>query len=153
MNFARRPLALLAPALPPIILILVTSACCGCSKSASKEVRSAEQSNLKPLSILYGRFQASNENRPPANEADFKKYIKATGESTLKQFNTDADKLFVSPRDGQPYVVYYGKSVPPSGVIAYEREGVGGERIVAYPFGSVGLVDDARFRQLVPNPL
>ena len=131
--------------------VAVTCASSGCSKSAEKEVLTAENSNLKPLSILYGQFQTTNQNRAPANEAEFKKFLSTTGQSLLKQFGTDPEKVFISDRDGQPYVVFYGKQVPASGVIAYESEGVGGGRIVAYPFGSVGLVDESRFHQLVPG--
>jgi hypothetical protein len=134
-----------------VIALVAAAACCGCSKSAQKDALTAESSNLKPLSVLYGQFQASHQNRAPANEAEFKKFVSSAGQSLLKQFDTDTDKVFVSERDGQPYVVFYGKEIPPSGVIAHEREGVGGERVVAYPFGSVGLVNEGRFNQLVPN--
>lgn len=133
------------------LVAVAAAACCGCSRPAQKETLTAESSHLKPLSILYGQYQTTNQSRPPANEAEFKKFVSSAGQSLLKQFKTDTDKVFVSERDGQPYVVFYGKEIPPSGVIAHEREGVGGERVVAYPFGSVGLVDEARFRQLVPN--
>ncbi len=139
----------------PSVAIAVCAAAAwlgGCSKSGTKEVVAAENSNLKPLSVLYGQYQSANQNRPPASEAEFKKFIQGRGESLLTQFETDLDGLFVSKRDGQPYVVFYrGSKPPPSGVVAYEREGVGGERIVAYPYGAVGVVDEIRFRELVPD--
>jgi hypothetical protein len=134
-----------------MIAVIAVGASLGCSSRAEKQVVTSENSNLKPISILYGQFQSTNQNRPPANEAEFKKYLKTAGESILKQFGTDSEKVFVSERDGQPYVIFYGKSVPPSGVIAYEQNGVGGQRVVAYPFGSVGLVDETKFQQLVPG--
>jgi hypothetical protein len=144
---------LLGPFGRRFLCLLAAMACvAGCSKTAKKEVRIAETSNLKPLSILYGQYQSKHQNNPPANEADFKKFIQASGQSILAQFDTDLDKLFVSSRDGQPYVVVYrGDPRPQSGVIAYERQGVNGERIVAYPFGAVSVVDENKFRELVPS--
>jgi hypothetical protein len=125
----------------------------GCASRTEKAaVLTAESSNLKPLSILYGQYQARNENRPPANEADFKRFIQANGQSLLNQFNTDIDRLFVSPRDGQPYVVYYrDMPLPPSGVVAHERDGIDGKRLVAFPFGGVEIADEMRFGKLVPQ--
>jgi hypothetical protein len=134
-----------------MIAIIAVGASHGCSRSAEKRVLTSENSNLKPISIIYGQFQTTNQNRPPANEAEFKKYVKTAGESILKQFGTDPERVFISERDGQPYVVFYGKNVPPSGIVAHEQEGVGGQRVVAYPFGSVGLVDETRFQELVPG--
>ncbi len=125
----------------------------GCSSHVEKKkALAAETSNLKPLSILYGQYTSRNENRVPANEADFKKFIQTSGQWMLEQFKTDIDKLFVSSRDGQPYVVFYRGNPPPaSGIVAYERDGAGGERLVARPFGGVEAVDEVRFRELVPN--
>lgn len=151
MDFVSHPQA----KFPPTLVVLVFAGWCwlgGCSASAKKEVLTAETSNLKPLSILYGQYQARNENRAPADEADFRNFVQARGQTILEQFNTDLDGLLVSSRDGEPYVVVYrGDPAPPSGVVAYERNGVDGERIVAYPFGAVGLADEIRFRELVPD--
>jgi len=69
--------------------------------------------------------------------------------------NRDADSLFISPRDGKPYVVLYGRSKGPPGpggapVVAYEQEGRGGRRFVASSMGAIEEVDDAAFRRMVP---
>jgi hypothetical protein len=56
--------------------------------------------------------------------------------------------LFTSPRDGQPYVVHYKQA---GTVVAYERDGKDGKRLVAYPSGQVEEVDETRFKQLVPS--
>ena len=123
----------------------------GCGDRAEKkDILAAETSNLKPLSVLYGQYQSRNQNQPPATEDAFKKFIETNGKSTLDQFKIDINQLFISQRDGQPYVVLYRGKVPPSGVIAYEQNGVGGERIVAYPFGALEMANEARFQELVP---
>lgn len=134
-----------------ILLFVQLAAISGCGRPEAKNVVTAESSNIKPLSVLYGQYQ-SQHNKPPANEAEFKKFVATTGKSTLDSFGTDPEAVFISQRDNQPYVIFYAGKIPPSGVIAYEREGVNGERVVAMPFGSVGLVDETRFNQLVPNP-
>ena len=53
-------------------------------------------------------------------------------------------------------MVLYGAPDGPPGpggapVIAYEQEGVGGKRFVASSLAAIEEVDEARFRELVPN--
>lgn len=132
------------------VLGLLTVGCGGARRRAQQR----EESNLKPLAILYGRFIGQHRGRPPASEEEFKKFIGSFGKEQLATFNvTDVDSLFVSPRDQKPYVVLYGKS-PPAGsarVIAHEQEGQGGTRFVATDLGKVEEVDEARFREMVPG--
>ncbi|MCR4410828.1 MAG: hypothetical protein NUV77_00210 [Thermoguttaceae bacterium] len=131
---------------------LVLIAGCG-SRSASKK---QQESNLKPLAILYGQYMGQNRGQPPASEAEFKKFVTAQGRF-LKTFGVmDPASIFVSERDGQPYVIVYGKPAGPAAlagqpVIAYEKVGVGGRRFVASQVGAVEEVDEAKFKQLVPN--
>jgi hypothetical protein len=127
----------------------------GCGGSAKEQAE--ETSSLKPLVIFYGQFTGQHQGRPPADEAEFKAYIKTLDPSALKSFNiTDAESLFVSPRDKKPYVILYGGANGPPGpggqpVVAYEQEGVMGKRYVASNLGAVEEVDDKRFRELVPS--
>jgi len=138
-------------------LLLVCAFLVGCgSHQANLE---QEQSSLKPLATLYGRFIGQHGGQPPADEAQFKEFINSGGKDLLDTFNVGgADELFVSSRDGKPYVVLYGPEAtkgPPgpagSPVVAYEQEGVGGKRFVASSMGAVEEVDEARFQQLVPG--
>lgn len=65
------------------------------------------------------------------------------------------DELLVSPSDGQPFVVRYGKAAAPlvsRGVIAYEQTGKDGKRFVGYRLGYVEAVDEEKFRTVVPKP-
>jgi hypothetical protein len=124
---------------------------------ASREEAAQEVSTLKPLVILYGQYVGQHRGQPPASEAEFKKFVESQGADTLRSFGVaDADDLWVSPRDGQPYVVLYGPVAGPPGpggqpVVAYESVGVGGKRYVASSLGAVEEVDEARFRELVPG--
>ncbi|MFO0870306.1 MAG: hypothetical protein U0935_15360 [Pirellulales bacterium] len=127
----------------------------GCNDTAAKI--SQESSNLKPLMVLYGQYVGTHRGQPPANEAEFKAYVKALDPAALKSLGvTDVDGLFVSSRDNKPYVILYGPASGPPGpagqpVIAYEQEGVAGKRYVASTLGAVEEVDPARFQELVPN--
>jgi hypothetical protein len=127
----------------------------GCN--SGRESKHREQSELKKLVMVYGRFLAQHRGQPPANEAEFKKFVESLRPADLASFGIDeVSRLFVSNRDGKPYVVIYGQAKGPSGpggspVIAYEQEGKGGRRWVATVVGAVEEVDEARFGQLVPT--
>jgi hypothetical protein len=63
------------------------------------------------------------------------------------------DELFVSERDGQPFVIKYGQS---GGImsrlpVVFEKEGKGGKRQVAFTDGQVEEVDDATYQQLLAS--
>jgi hypothetical protein len=127
----------------------------GCRSQTKSLAR--EQSGIKKLSIVYGRFLAQHRGRPPANEAEFKKYVQALSPAELTSFGIeDSNQIFISNRDGKPYVIIYGPSKGPPGpggapVIAYEQEGKEGKRWVASALGAVEEVDETRFRQLAPS--
>jgi hypothetical protein len=57
-----------------------------------------------------------------------------------------------SPRDGQKYVVQYGEPTsmnPERNVAVYEKEGYGGEKLIAFESGWSQLVDDAKLQLLL----
>jgi hypothetical protein len=103
---------------------------------------------------MYAQATAQNGGRPPASEEQFKKFIAKQGTYMMQSYKLQStDDVFISERDGQPYVVLYGK--PPqgtaSGLCAYEKTGVDGRRYVGYMLGMIEEVDETRFRELVPN--
>jgi hypothetical protein len=116
-----------------------------------------EQSTLKPLGILHGRYAAQHKGEPPPNEAEFKKFVESLGPESLQSIGAaDATKLWISSRDKQPYGIVYGKNTGPPGpagqpVVVYEVQGSGGKRMVGSQLGAVDEVDEARFRELVPS--
>lgn len=122
---------------------------CGASRTAPEQL---ERSNLKPLAILYGRFMARHRGLRPANEAEFKQYIESDGSDLQSSYGvTDTEDLFVSPRDKTPYVVLYGdpRNQVNQDLIAYEQEGVEGNRLVVDSLAIVREVDEDHFRELV----
>ncbi len=137
--------------------IAVVAGVSGCGGSA--ESREREQSNIKPLAVLYGQFLSTNRGQPPATEQQFKDYVKSRGPDLSDSYGVaSVDELFVSSRDGKPYVIRSGAEAQqgepgPDGsrVVIYEAEGVDGKRYVATAMGAVEEVDEARFKQLVPS--
>lgn len=127
--------------------ILVGTAGCGSSTgTAAKQ----ERSHLKLLAVLYDSA-CSTLHRPPQNEAEFKKELAAQKGKMLEVLHVDnVEEVFISERDGQPYVVQYGTPNPKAPtVVAYEKAGVGGRRLVGFTNGSVAELDEAKFRETV----
>jgi hypothetical protein len=138
------------------VLLTVAVLAAGCSSQPGLTPRNS--SNLVRLASLYGVYASQHNNVGPANEQEFKKFILAQPPEGLKTLGIDPaqiDQFFTSPRDNQPFRILYrvraGDPTRPP-VIAYEQTGSGGTREVAFLFGKVEEVDEARFRQLVPKP-
>ena len=140
------------------VALLLLGGVSGCSKTG-KPNQAQEASTLKPIAMYYGTFVNRHQGKPPQNEEEFKAYLRdPQNASQLKaEFQiTDIDKLLISPRDNQPYVIYYGSIPATSGpggapVIAYEKQGVNGKRFVASALMAVQEVDEAEFRTMVPG--
>lgn len=134
------------------LAVVLTTGCTGPQNASSER----EQSNLKPLAILYGQFMGQHRGQPPKNIKDFKEFAASKSEM-LNQFKVaNADALLTSSRDGEPYIVVFGKASGPPGpggapVIAYEQTGKDGKRWIATSIGAVAEVDEAEFRRLVPD--
>ena len=112
-----------------------------------------QESNLQPLSILYGKYSASHRGQVPADEKAFRGFIMSLPTEDRARFKADdIDSLFISSRDNKPYHIVYAKEAGQgrSDVVAYEQEGVGGKRWVARSLGILEEVDEARFKELIP---
>jgi hypothetical protein len=127
-------------------MLAVTLTGCGGGDASSNA-----HSHIRVLTRFYTRVSMELK-RPPKDEAEFKDKIKATN-ADLSAFGADSvDELFVSERDGQPLKVVYGSPPKGSDVVVWETTGVDGKRMVGHQIGSVEEVDEAKFRELVPNP-
>ena len=131
-----------------LLALTVLLMACGAGCSGPPPV-SPQVNHMKPLSVLYGRFTAAK-GRAPKNAEEFKKFISTAGADMLQQFHVDADALLISPVDGQPFVIAYGK-IPPSKIIAYESQGEDGKRWMADDLGRVDQMKDEDLRSLIPN--
>lgn len=123
----------------------------GCrSREADDEV-ARRGSNLQSLAGMYRMYVSQHGGNPPSNETEFKTFIRDQGLEHFKAFDiATVDDLFLSPRDGHPYVVVYGKgpeTMPD--IVAYEREGTASGRWIVSAMTVVAEVDEAEFQQLV----
>ena len=112
------------------------------------------EKNLKALAVFYGQFTGQHRGQAPANEAEFKKYVQSLPAAQIQAFGLDPnsiDKVFVSPRDNEPYgVVYRSKSSTPgqaATMVIWEQKGSGGKHYVADALGKVEEIDEATFQQ------
>lgn len=128
----------------------------GCSSAESKQSLDRESSHLRWLVRLY--VAASQHNGPPKNEAELKQAIAGMDAGMLDRALAgakveSADELFVSERDGLPYVILYGKRPRGAngGIVGYEQQGIDGSRYVGYTLGMVEEADQQQFEKLVPS--
>lgn len=137
------------------LLCLATVVATGCAGDQQVS-KPTQESHLKFLALLYGQFTGQNRGQPPKDEAEFKEFVRTNGSSFVQMSNVKtADELFVSERDGQPYVILYGapmgaKSLNGQPVMGYEQVGAGGKRYIANSLGQIEDLDEAKFKELVP---
>src|SRR6478672_11820177 len=109
----------------------------GCSRS--DPLKSPTAARLKGLATMYLDYAAAKGGGPPS-EAEFKKHLHRGEKFVLQGNGVDPnaiDATFVSERDKEPFVVLYGVGISQiSGtsapVVAYEKTGVAGKRLVAF---------------------
>ncbi len=133
------------------LTVLLTFVMCivGCGGGGPAQEEQQLISSMQGLANAYGQCTSQSRGRPPRNEAQLRKFIESQGPGWLEQYRAETvDDIFISSRDGKPYVVLYGK--PRGKYIAYEQEGVNGSRFVADNLGIAIEMDEATFRQEVP---
>jgi hypothetical protein len=92
----------------------------------------------------------------PADEAALKKHMRGLRASVQYDYHIDPNNIdasFISQRDNEPLVVIYGKNIGKiSGdskqVIAHEKTGKNGKRLVVFVSTKVDNVDEAELNQL-----
>jgi hypothetical protein len=123
------------------VLMFCCSLMAGCAASEQEE----EQSNLRGLAAYYNQYRAHHRGQLPADEKDFKNFIAKSGG------NTSVDSLFISKRDGKPYVIKYrgDKSWKLPEIIAYEQEGRDASREVATVVGGYEKLSEEEFQKQI----
>jgi hypothetical protein len=148
MRTCRRP----APAgglslLAATTLFVTLLAAIGCSEGGTTPPSTADQQAIRNVANWYGKFRQNNGGKTPTNEAEFLAFIE-------KDMGKPVDRalLLMSPRDGQEYVVLYGKPIaanPEKNPVVHEKVGSGGKKLVAFEFGSFREVDDAELQTML----
>lgn len=132
-------------------ILLFSGVHVGCRSQAADDEVARRGSNLQSLAGMYRMYTTENGGCPPSNEAEFKAFIQEQGLEHFESFGiTTVDDLFISPRDGQPYIVVYGggpEAMPD--LVAYEREGLESGRWIVNSMTVVAEVDEAKFQRMV----
>ena len=131
----------------------IALACFGCTLLGCGQASSGppEVSKLTTLAVAYGLYQ-SRHGEPPPDEATFKAFLTEHSQQLLEKSGVEQlDALFVSSRDGQPFVIKYGDQDDPMGrkPIAFEQVGQGGRRYVGFTLGMISEVDEEAFQALM----
>lgn len=151
---------MLRPACRPAGAVLYLCILFGGCSPPGPEPAPPTQGRLRALVVLRGQFLGQHRGQPPRDEAEFRAFAEQQ-QASLASFDVKSvDELFVSDRDGEPFVINYsaaassGPPAPtnpagPGSWVAHERTGVGGKRWIALDPGQIEEVDEARLRELV----
>lgn len=132
-----------------ILLLVFATSLLGCSGVSEDADLAKQRMGLGGLARVYGQYMSQHRGRPPRSEKELRKFIESQGAEYLVGLEVETiDELFTSPRDGEPYVVIYGKR---QDVVAYEAVGADGKRFYAHNLGGAELVDEAKFQEMVPD--
>ena len=127
----------------------------GCSSSGPPKIEQTAESNLKNIYVLFGQYSGKNQGKAPPDEATFKAFVQKLEPERLEEMAVpSADSLFISPRDKEPFTLYYNRQstmpgVGQAGILAHEKTGVDGKRWVLLTTGEIEEVDQSRFDELV----
>jgi hypothetical protein len=132
----------------------------GCRGQAAPEPQ--EKQALRKLAVLYGRYQGAHKGTPPRDLDELKAFTRKLDKEQLDNLHVEPgelDKLFTSTRDNKPFALRGNVKAAPGDptagpaapVIAYEQEGSGGKRWVAFGNTDVQELDARRFKELVPE--
>lgn len=136
----------------PIFLCLLVLSGCG-----ANELDSPTAKKLKHLGMLYLEFAVGRYGEGPKNEKEFKKFMAAVSEQSIDAMGlkrSDLESLFTSERDSEPFEIVYDLKINKIGgdeapMVAYERTGKNGKKLVGFANGKVQLVTDDRLQQLL----
>jgi hypothetical protein len=126
----------------------------GCRHHASVD---PARSRLTAIATLYCRFQIAHHGALPQNESQLREFIDSYPNlpEVLHQARVAvAEELFVSERNGQPFVLLFGDDANrrEDGIIAYERGPVDDRRMVGYRAGFARALDETVFQEASSTP-
>ena len=134
-------------------LVLIALMASGCADDA---LNSPTALKMSGLANAYLDQVVSSSGKPPADELALKKHMRGLRASVQYDYKIDPDNIdasFISERDNEPLVVLYGQGVGTiSGdskqVVAHEKTGKNGKRLVVFVSTKVDHVDEAELERL-----
>ena len=106
----------------------------GCGDGTKARIMEFNDTKIRRLHNCYQLYIQRHSMTGPKSEEEFKAYLKSpAAEPNLALIDMDAsmvDDMFISDRDGKPFVVKYGVNGHGPAII-FEAEGVDGTRMVA----------------------
>jgi hypothetical protein len=127
----------------------------GCSGGPRKDDLAPEEKHVLKVASLYNDFRAGHQGKAPRDAQELKDWAKNLKKEELTNRGIeDLDKVFVSPRDNQPYVLVkpeapMGPRGTPPMVWVYEKTGVDGKRMAAGAMGNAFEMDEDQFKKYV----
>jgi hypothetical protein len=144
----------LLPGLLSLALIGCLLAGCGYEKPTRTERDPGERPILRVLS-LYSAYRTAHGNKQPQTIDQLKAWVKGLPKEKREALGVeDPDRVFISPRDNQPFQlnpVVAGAMGGQQSIVIYEKNGVNGVRMTASTQGTVSEYPDDIFRQRVPS--
>jgi hypothetical protein len=115
------------------------------------------QQQLNTVASFYGDYLSEHGGAPPQDEAAFRAFLQERAQGIERMDVGGVDGLLTSPRDGQLFVVIYGKRLAPADSpntpwAAYEQTGVDGKRFAAQVRGDVVELTDAEIASQITAP-
>src|SRR5262249_15901812 len=136
--------------------LLVTIAAAGCG---SDELNSSTAAKLKALATLYLDYAVAKRGQGPRSEQVLKNHMRSLPDFVL-QMNGGGpegiDAVFVSHRDQEPFAVLYGVTISglsgtSAPLLAYEKTGKKGKRLVVFANTKVAHVDESQLPGLMSS--
>jgi hypothetical protein len=135
---------------------LLSGLLAGCSSHTDPDsaIASVNETNIQRLANLYFTYQSQHEWRGPADEAEFKSFLRGYNPHKLTRIGIDPnslDKLFISERDGQPFKIRYGvlgSAMGSSAPVVFESAGAGKGRLVGFLDMQQREVDESEYKSL-----
>ena len=121
----------------------------GCGKSAPPPL---DKTAIEDVAGWHRVYCIAHGQKLPPDEAAFVGFVETKLKERGQEF--DAATFLVSPRDGQKFVIQYGKGFVNPGsdsVVVHEKEGSGGKVLVATQLGRSSEVDAAGLPTLLQS--
>jgi hypothetical protein len=122
----------------------------GCAGGGAAPPEPDAKDRLEKLYNLYRAYADKSQKPPPSEEAlkDFAAKL-SPEEREARLIGDDVEKIFVSPRDNEKFVVKYNVRPEPAvnRAVAWEAKGHKGLRYVALTMGYVVEYDDEQLQQ------